>query len=1277
MNASQHSAFENSSSKKSISSSELEQLTKEVSLPETNRLVPTKSVAIFAANGSQDCFYVVESNGPLRPEALPVIEHLLQAEVRADNTVCQKFVGPRRELITPWSTNATEIARNVGVPEITRIERFKPYYKGQSSFDAMVEEVYPELNGESLQIEGTPAPLSNITEIARYNQEAGLALSQQEIGYLEEVSRHLGRPLTDAELYGFAQTNSEHCRHKIFNGSFIIDGEKKGRSLFDLIKDTSAHNGHNLVSAYKDNVAFLKGPEVMHFAPTQQEHPDEFALNKRTTVLSIKAETHNFPTTVEPFAGASTGSGGEIRDRMGGGRGSIPLAGSAVYATAYPRLNDHQHCSKNSSPRPWQYQTPAEILIKASNGASDFGNKFGQPLIVGSLSTFEAETDRAMYAYDKCIMLAGGVGFADAEHSQKAVPKAGDKIVLLGGDNYRIGMGGGSVSSVKSGEYGRRLELNAVQRANAEMQKRVFNAIRGLVERGINPIVLVHDHGAGGHMNCFTELVEQTGGVIYMAKLPIGDQTLSDREIICNESQERMGLVVPSEAVDLVKEIADRERAPFYLVGEINDSKAIVFENEDGSQPVSLPIEVLIGNSPEMVLEDSSIPLTTKPLSFSPQNGADIVAQLEQVLSLEGVACKDWLTNKVDRSVSGRVVQQQCVGPLQLPLADYGVVALDYSSKSGIATSLGHAAAVALIDARAGSALSMAEALTNIVFAPLKDGLKTVALSANWMWPCNRPGEDARLYVAVEALSQAAIAVGVPIPTGKDSLSMTTKYQDGSEVRSPGTLIVSAAGQVQDSDKCVTPDLKPVLDSVLVYINLSGQSENSLGGSALAQSLAELGDQVPEVSDWDRFREGFNLVQRLLGQERLLAGHDVSAGGLLTTLSEMAFAGDCGLAINAAHIPEEDIVPLLFTEKPAVVVQVSRDDCSSVLAECEQFGIEAMKIAETSADKSVSLEAGKFSFSRSVEELRRVWYRPSMLFDNLQTASNKAQERFESFDKHPLVYRFPGSFSGRAVDYGIDLLRKHSSGIRAAIIREKGTNGDREMAFSMFAAGFDVIDITMSDLMSGRTDLDGISFVVFPGGFSNSDVLGAGRGWAAAFSFNQQAKAALQRFYERPDTLSLGVCNGCQLMTSLGLLSSAHDQRVEMRQNDSKKFESAFLNVAIEKTNSVLLQGLEGSQLGIWVAHGEGKFHLPEGEHAYNIPIRYISSDYPANPNGADFCAAAVASKDGRHLAMMPHLERAFLPWQWPYYPEKQGTHEISPWALAFVNARKWVEGRV
>lgn len=1247
-----------------------------------------KSTSIFAATSSSTVsspssgpseVYLVESDRTLEPEEISRLEWLLGASRSDKKTIEGLFVGPRKELVSPWSTNATEIARNCGITGITRIERFEKLdEKDRASVDPMVEAVYTGISEASLLVEREPERGFPVTDIRLFNQEVGLALSEEEIEYLEKTGEELGRPFTDSELFGFAQVNSEHCRHKIFNGTFVVDGEKKEKSLFQMIKETSSESGDNLISAYKDNVAFIRGPRIKQFSPKNPSQPDYFTVSDIDSVIALKAETHNFPTTVEPFSGASTGSGGEIRDRMAGGKGSIPLIGTAVYMTSYPRLESSpattfQNCFK---PRKWKYQTPSQILIKASNGASDFGNKFGQPLLVGSLLTFEASTGQGLSAYDRCIMLAGGVGYANALHAQKGVPAKGDKVVLLGGDNYRIGMAGGSVSSVGGGEYSKDLELSAVQRANAEMQKRVYNVLRALAELPDNPVKLVHDHGAGGHINCLTELIEPEGGKILLSELPIGDKTLSVREIICNESQERMGLLVAPEALPLLQALAERERAPLYVIGEIDGSGRVVFEAKDGSKPVNLPLSILLGSSPKTVLEDTSLPHATEPVQLAVRNGDELVDLLKKVFSLEGVACKDWLTNKVDRSVMGRSAAQQTVGPLQLPLGNNGVVALDYSTHTGIATSIGHAPGAALVDERAGSVLAVAEALTNIVWAPLKDGLSTVALSANWMWPAKRPGEDVRLYNAVEALSNTAKTLGIPVPTGKDSLSMSQRYDDGTEVNAPGTVIITAVGEVTDIRRCVTPDLRPLADSVLLYVNLAGMSTSPLGGSALSQVLCQTGHEAPTVAHLDLFKKGFDCIQSLISAGKILSGHDVSSGGLVTSLCEMAFAGNCGLEIIAEGM--ESAADFLFCEKPAVIIQVANQDLPSVIASFRSAGVEALRIAVPDQQKVIRLSAGPLSFTRPLAELRRDWFLPSMLLDSMQTQNNKARERYETFDSNPLSFVFPKSFSGKSKDFGVDLERTSSSGIRAAIVREKGTNGDREMAFSMFSAGFDVKDVTVSDLMSGRETLEDINFIVFPGGFSNSDVLGAGRGWAGAFLYNETAYRSVRKFMDRKDTLSLGVCNGCQFMTALDMIYPEHPEKVEMRRNVSCKFESAFLAVEVRKTKSVLMQGLEGSRLGIWVAHGEGRFHLPKGESAYDIPLKFVSSSYPACPNGADFNAAGIVSADGRHLAMMPHLERSVLPWQWPYYlsDAERIDHQVTPWITAFVNAREWIKAR-
>ncbi|WP_301752974.1 phosphoribosylformylglycinamidine synthase, partial [uncultured Muribaculum sp.] len=817
-----------------------------------------KSMVVFFKKGANH-FIAVETDHRFNENESDKLSWLFGGATPLTSTSLKgRFIGPRREMITPWSTNAVEITQNMGLEGITRIEEFDRTTEEKPRFDKMLQRVYDGLNSKIFTVAKTPAPIVYIDDISEYNKAEGLALSKDEEQYLRDLSKKLGRPLTDSEVFGFSQVNSEHCRHKIFNGTFIIDGEEKPLSLFKLIKKTSQVNPNKLVSAYKDNVAFVDGPKVDQFYPVNPDRPDFFEVKPLDTVISLKAETHNFPTTVEPFNGAATGTGGEIRDRLGGGKASLPIAGTAVYMTSYPRMSPEHRWEMMMDPRAWLYQTPCDILIKASNGASDFGNKFGQPLICGSLLTFEHEENGKKYAYDKVIMLAGGVGFAAKKDAIKGEPVANEKVVVMGGDNYRIGMGGGAVSSVETGQYDNSIELNAVQRANPEMQKRVSNVIRALAESDDNPIISIHDHGAGGHLNALSELVEATGGKIDISALPIGDKTLSAKEIVGNESQERMGMVLKQDDIEYVKRIADRERAPFYVVGETTGDDRFVFEQKDGVKPIDLAMADMFGNSPKTVMKDSTVTTTYKDVEY---DAAHIEDYLRDVLSLEGVACKDWLTNKVDRSVTGKIARQQCQGETQLPLSDCGVVSLDYQGKAGIATSIGHAPQVALVDAAKGSVVAVAEALTNIVMAPLSEGIKSLSLSANWMWPCKNPGEDAALYRAVEACSDFACALGVNIPTGKDSLSMTQKYGDD-KVFAPGTVIISAAGEVSDVKKTVSPVLRNK-KSTLYYIDFSSDSLK-LGGSALAQSLNRLGSDAPTVTDAAQFVKTFNAVQSLV-----------------------------------------------------------------------------------------------------------------------------------------------------------------------------------------------------------------------------------------------------------------------------------------------------------------------------------------------------------------------------------------------------------------------------
>ncbi len=1196
------------------------------------------------------------------------------AKEESEDSLKGFFVGPRREMITPWSTNAVEITQNMSLTGVKRIEEYFPVESENAEYDPMLQRMYKGLNQDIFTVNIEPAPILHIENLEEYNEQEGLALSPEEIEYLHKVEGQLGRKLTDSEVFGFAQINSEHCRHKIFGGTFIIDGVEKESSLFQMIKKTTQENPNKIISAYKDNVAFSQGPVVEQFSPKDHSTSDYFEIKDIESVISLKAETHNFPTTVEPFNGASTGTGGEIRDRMGGGVGSWPIAGTAVYMTSYPRnVKGAARTWEEILPvRKWLYQTPEQILIKASNGASDFGNKFGQPLITGSVLTFEHSENGEDYGYDKVIMLAGGVGYGTKRDCLKGTPQKGNKVVVVGGDNYRIGLGGGSVSSVDTGRYSSGIELNAVQRANPEMQKRANNLVRALCEEDVNPVVSIHDHGSAGHVNCLSELVEECGGTIDMTKLPIGDQTLSSKEIIANESQERMGLLIQEEHIDHVRKIAERERAPLYVVGECTGDAHFAFEQGDGVRPFDLEVAQMFGHSPKTYMKDETVVRNYENATYSYN---EIDTYLENVLQLEAVACKDWLTNKVDRSVTGKVARQQCQGEIQLPLSDCGVVALDYRGEKGIATAIGHAPQAGLADPAAGSVLSVAESLTNLVWAPLADGLDSVSLSANWMWPCrSQKGEDARLYAGVEALSDFCCSLQVNVPTGKDSLSMTQKYGDGSKVISPGTVIVSSGGEVSDVKKVVSPVLVNNEKSTLYHIDFSFDTLK-LGGSAFAQVLGKVGSDVPTVQNPEYFRDAFLAVQELVKKELLLAGHDISAGGLITCLLEMCFANvKGGIEANLKGMAESDIVKVLFAENPGVVVQVANENKEEVESILNKAGIAFVEIGKPCAERTLTVKKDGRTRTFDIDKMRDVWYETSHRLDQKQSFHGMADERAKNYKLQPLEHIFPATFTGKLAQYGISADRRERTGIKAAIIREKGTNGEREMAYSLYLAGFDVKDVMMTDLVSGRETLEDINMIVFCGGFSNSDVLGSAKGWAGAFLYNPKAKAALDAFYARKDTLSLGICNGCQLMMELNLINPEYAERGKMEHNISHKFESEFVTLQIPENKSVMFGSLSGSKLGIWVAHGEGRFSLPYAEDKYSVVAKYNYSGYPANPNGSDYDIAGLASADGRHLAMMPHLERAIFPWQQANYPAERKADEVTPWIEAFVNARKWVE---
>ncbi|GAK76281.1 phosphoribosylformylglycinamidine synthase,synthetase subunit [Nonlabens ulvanivorans] len=1208
----------------------------------------------FYGNPSKSV-YAVQTQAPISAEDDQKLQWLFADSPKLEaDALSGFFTGPRATTITPWSTNAVEITQNMEIKGILRIEQFHTCEES-SPYDKMLLQKFDGLNQSQFDINVTADGVLEIDDIAAYNMQEGLSLSDDEIDYLIQLSEKLDRKLTDSEVFGFSQVNSEHCRHKIFNGTFIIDGEEMPTSLFKLIKETSKRWPNGIVSAYSDNVAFVEGPQAEQFAPKTANKPDVYQTSLFDSVISLKAETHNFPTTVEPFNGAATGSGGEIRDRLAGGQGSLPLAGTAVYMTSYSRLNEERPWENGFEARKWLYQTPMDILIKASNGASDFGNKFGQPLITGSVLTFEHQEGDQNLGFDKVIMQAGGIGYGKKEQALKKTPDAGDDIIVMGGDNYRIGMGGAAVSSADTGALDSGLELNAVQRSNPEMQKRAANAIRGLVESDNNPIKSIHDHGAGGHLNCLSELVEETGGVIDVDALPVGDPTLSRKELIGNESQERMGLVMDTKDTPVLEEIAARERAPLYKVGKVTGDNKFTFSEKDGRSPMDLALEDMFGSSPKTIMDDKTIKRTYAPVTY---DGKDFNLYLYQVLQLEAVACKDWLTNKVDRCVTGRVAKQQTCGELQLPLNNVGVMAMDYNGKNGVATTIGHAPVAALIDPAAGSRNAIAESLTNLVFAPLEKGLKGVSLSANWMWPCNNPGEDARLYSAVKAVSDFAIELGINIPTGKDSLSMKQKYPD-MDVLAPGTVIISTVGSCDNISKVVEPVLQRDENAPIYYINMSGD-DHKLGGSSFAQTRNTIGDECPTIVNSDAFAKAFTAIQNLIKQGKVLAGHDVASGGLITTLLEMCFPSlGVGMDLDLSGVGH-DMVKVLFAENAGIVLQVTDESVESELLKAE---VPFYKIGHAIDEAVLDIN----DHIINVDDMRDVWYETSRLLDQQQSFNGMADERAVNYVEQPLEFNFPAHFTGKLPE----LPQKR---IKAAVIREKGSNSEREMARAMYLAGFEVIDVHMTDLISGRETLEDVQFIAAVGGFSNSDVLGSAKGWAGAFLYNEKANTALKNFFARPDTMSIGVCNGCQLFVELGLINPDHDEKPKMLHNASGKFECNFTSVEIAKNNSIMLQSLEGSKLGIWAAHGEGKFHLPKDRSAYQIPATYGYDSYPANPNGSDYNAAMLNSEDGRHLVMMPHLERSTFSWNWAHYPTDRKNDEVTPWLEAFVNARVWLE---
>ena len=1195
---------------------------------------------------NENTYYAVETAGVLSTQDIKKLEEFYLNAKRIDSEkVSGPFVGPHTTVETPWSTNAVSAISN---PKITRIEKYQRYEK--QDYDPMLKTIVSELGQDIFRLCHPETMCQTVSDINSFNKNVGLALSDDEIKYLHKIADQYSRSLTDAELALFAQVNSEHCRHKIFNGTFRIDDTDQPSSLFQLIKNTFAANPNSVVSAYADNAAAFHQSKIPMFGYDK----NTLVVNNDDSCIIVKAETHNHPTGVSAFPGAATGTGGEIRDRMGMGRGSWPIAGGAAYLVPELRLYPDD---AGMPERQWLYQTPVEILIRASNGASDYGNKIGQPLIYGSVLTFEQEIDGLKYGYDKPIMLASGCGLVKSDSLDKIEPAVGMVIILLGGKNYRIGIGGCTSASVNLGTQSKTIELNSVQRDDAEMQRRVLKVIEWFAKYSEhNPILSIHDHGAGGHGNCFSELVGEAGGEIWLDALPIGDGSLTYMDIIGNESQERMGILIKEEDWPLVQTTAERENCPAYLVGKITGSGRFVFRNRKTNEvPFDMSIDDMFGNPPKTVMKDISV--DRRDTFTKLDTSGEFNKYLDRVVRRPEVASKGYLVDKVDRSVSGLVVQQQCVGPLQAPVADYALTKKSLLVNSGIAMSQGLAPVPSLVDIKGGVRLALVETLTNLILSGVEKR-SDIVLSANWMWPCRNEGEDIRLYTAVEALSTAAIELGINIPTGKDSCSMTQKYPDDSKVIAPGTVIISGFADVPDIRKAVTPELRTDEDSTLIHIDFS-DGKLSLGGSSFALAQNRVGDQVPQV-DMKNISRCLEAIMKLVNDGLVIAGHDISDGGRIVTLLEMCFAAGNRVKIDLKcnFKRGSDLNQWMFAQNPGLVLQVNKRALKI---------LEDLKVSyEILADKIQSAETGRIAWKNGEIDLAKAyadWSETSLKLEEHQTSAECVKTMRQNLEKQPLSYIFPKKYGEN------DLTRDK---VIAAVIRDEGTNGEMEMQYALHLAGFKVRDVTMTDLVSGRETLEDIRVVVFAGGFSNSDVLGSAVGWAGKFKFNAKAKKALERFLDRSDTLSLGICNGCQLMAKLGVIRSRNDQIPSLLPNESGRFESAFVNVNIPKTNTVWLRGLEGSRLGVWIAHGEGRFSLPGKVNNYNVALKYSYAKYPGNPNGSQAAVAGIASLDGRHLIMMPHPERVLHPGNCPDYPKDRRDDSVTPWIELFNNAYRW-----
>ncbi len=1255
------------------------------------------------------CFNV-EASAPLNDEELSVLKQIL-----ADGFIFESIstksnlpdgdavveLGPRMNFATAYSTNITSICQTCGLEKVIRIERSRRYRLSpevdKSRFirehhDRMTECQYDQPL-QTFETGIVPEPVFEIPLLEKGPDALldieGLAMDEWDRNiYYDYFVREERRNPTIVEIRDLDNANSEHSRHGYFKGKQIINGVAMPETLLNIVKSTLKANPSNSLIAFKDNSSGIRGYDCWTIIPEQPGRPSPFTKKNLQYHIIFTAETHNFPTGVAPFPGAETGTGGRIRDVQATGRGGLVVAGTAAYCVANLLIPGYD--------LPWEDKkavylsnlaSPLTIEIRASDGASDYGNKFGEPVILGFTRSFDQRLPNGeRWAWIKPIMFTGGIGQIDARHIEKEEAQKGMLIVQVGGPAYGIGVSGGSASSKLQGENVEELDFNAVQRGDAEMEQKMNRVIRACIEMGDQtPILSIHDQGAGGPANVLKELVEKAGGRIELRRITLGDPTLSVLKIWVAEYQERCGFLISPERIDEFKSICKREKVNCEILGEVTgDGRFIVHDEEDDSTPVNLNLEKVLGNMPQKTFRDERIEPVLKPLRL-PET-LSMEEALSRVLRNLAVGSKRFLTNKVDRSVTGLIARQQCCGPLHLTVGDVAVIAQSHFGLTGAATSIGEQPIKMLLNPKAGARMAVGEALTNIMWAQIS-GLKDIKCSANWMWAPKLPGEGVALYDAVVAMRELMIQLGIAVDGGKDSLSMATRV--GEEiVKSPRELVISAYATMPDITKVITPDIKKAGQSRLILVDISGKKAR-LGGSILAQVYGQLGNESPDVDDPERLKSAFQAIQKLIAENLILSGHDISDGGLITTLLEMAFSGNCGL--NLQMDGPSNPFARLFAEELGAVIECHMDNIPEVLKVLDSFRLPSTLIGETTEEKKILITYNSQKVLESdMRMLRQWWEETSYQIERLQMNPQCAdEEKRNIFDRKGPTYLIP--FQPKPTPA---LLLEAKEKPEVAILREEGSNGDREMTSAFYQAGFTPWDITMSDLISGRITLERFRGLVAVGGFSYADVPESAKGWASAIRFNQRLRRMFEDFYRRPDTFSLGVCNGCQLFALLGWVpwtGIPDHQQPRFVQNTSGRFESRWVTVKITDSPAIMFRGMADSILGVWVAHGEGRLIFPEPrlmDEVINkklVSLVFVDDEghqdgkipqsYPFNPNGSPFGITGLCSPDGRHLAVMPHPERAFLKWQWPWMPSDLNQKlKASPWIRMFQNAREWCE---